>query len=118
MDAIAGANRAVIDGYTEIAKHHYEQLKDLLLQLRSVRGDRDVVVKELRGLIARAKKDIHKLQKAAKRTNSTAQKIVKKRADENIKAWKKLAAEVKDSVAKKPPVEQKKAAPKKKSVSS
>ena len=116
IDAIADANRAVIDGYTDIAKRQYEMLKDLLAQLRKVRGERDEVVKELKKLIERARKDISALQKEATKTNSKAQKIVKKRANANMKAWKKLTAEVKKSVGgKKPAAKKKKPAGKKKS---
>ena len=40
MEAVADANRAIIDGYTDIAKRQYEMLKDLLDELRKVAGDR------------------------------------------------------------------------------
>lgn len=115
IDAIAAANRAVIDGYTDIAKRQAEMLKDLLRQLRKVKGDRDVVVKELKKLVEQAKKDLRLLQKEASRTNSKVQKIVKSRATANLKAWKKLAEEMKKSVGgKQPAPARKKAAAKKK----
>ena len=78
MDAVAQANRAIIDGYSDIAKRQYEMLKGLLKELRKVRGDRDSVVKELKRVIERAKKDANALQKMASSTNTKAQKIMKK----------------------------------------
>lgn len=119
VSAIAEANRAIIDGYTDIAKRQYEMLKGMLRELRKVRGDRDVVVKELKRLIERAKKDMHVLQKIASRANSKAQGIVRRRAEANIKAWRKLVAEARTSVggklpAMEMPTSKKKAAPKKK----
>lgn len=109
MEAIADANRAIIDGYTDIAKRQYEMLKDLLNELRKVGGDRDEIGKELRKLVDQAKKDLQALQKMASKTNSQAQRIVKKRTDANMKAWKKLIEEARKSVSKKAPA--KKAAP-------
>jgi len=103
MDALAQANRAIIEGYTDIARRQYKMLKELLRELRKVRGDRDEVVKELKRVIARAKKDAQSLQKIASRTNSKAQRIVKARAEANIKAWKTLVAEAKKSVTGKLP---------------
>lgn len=103
MDALAQANRAIIEGYTDIARRQYKMLKEILRELRKVRGDRDEVVKELKRVIARAKKDAQSLQKIASRTNSKAQRIVKRRAEANIKAWKTLVAEAKKSVTGKMP---------------
>ena len=119
MSAIADANRAILDGYTDIAKRQYEMLKGILRELRKVRGDRDAVVKELRRVMERAKKDMQVLHKIASRTNSKAQGIVKRRAEANLKAWKKLVAEARTSVGEKLPAMKlatvkKKAAPKKK----
>lgn len=119
MDAVAAANRAIIDGYTDITKRQYEMLKGILRELRKVKGDRDVVVKELKRVIARARRDVQALQKMASRTNSKARLIVKKRAEANIKAWKKLVAQARKSVGGKLPAMEmpaaiKKAAPKKK----
>jgi len=119
MDAVAQANRAIIDGYTDIARRQFEMLKGILRELRKVRGDRDLVVKELKRVIERAKKDVQALQRMASRTNSKAQRIVKTRAEANIKAWKRLVAEAKESVGgKRPatatPVTKKAAAAKKK----
>ena len=98
--ALAEANRAIIDGYSDIAKRQYEMLKGLLRELRKVRGDRDAVVRELKRVIERAKKDMQVLQKIASRTNSKAQGIVKRRAEANIKAWRKLVAEARLMSAK------------------
>lgn len=111
MEAIADANRAIIDGYTDIAKRQYEMLKDLLDELRKVSGDRSDVVKELKRVVEHARKDLTGLQKMASRTNQQAQKIVKRRADANIKAWKKLLDDAKKA-AKKAPAKRKKAAAK------
>jgi len=121
MEAIADANRAIIDGYTDLAKRQYEMLKDLLDDLRKVAGDRDDVVKELKKVVEQARKDAQALQKMASKTNSQAQRIVKKRTDANVKAWKKLIADARKSVNKKRPAAKKatakkKAAPKKKAV--
>ena len=99
LEAVAEANRAIIDGYSEVARRQYEMLKGLLRELRKVRGDRDEVVKELKRVIERAKKDVQTLQKIASRTNSKAQRIVKRRAEANLKAWKLLVAEARKSVS-------------------
>jgi len=119
MEAVADANRAIIDGYTDIAKRQYEMLKDLLDELRKVAGDRDDVVKDLKRVVEQARKDAQTLQKMASKTNSQAQRIVKKRTDANVKAWKKLIAEAKKTVsgkraAPKKAAAKKKAAPKRK----
>jgi colicin import membrane protein len=121
MDALADANRAIIQGYTDIARRQYEMLKNLLRELRKVTGDRDVVVKELKRVIERARKDVQSLQSMARKTNSKAQRIVTKRAEANIEAWKRLVAEARKSVGGKlpgmeMPASVKKAAPKKKAV--
>jgi hypothetical protein len=114
MDAVAEANRAIIDGYTDIAKRQYQMLRDLLDELRKVAGDRDTVVKELKRVVERARKDVQTLQKMASRTNNRAQRIVQKRADANLKAWKKLVADAKKAVTGKQPAAKKKASSKKK----
>lgn len=119
MEAVAQANRAIIDGYSDIARRQYEMLKGLLRELRKVRGDRDEVVRELKRVIERAKKDVQTLQKIASRTNSKAQRIVKRRAEANLKAWKLLVEEARKSVsgtaaAVTQPVAAMKAAPKRK----
>ena len=57
MEAIADANRAIIDGYTDLAKRQYEMLKGLLDELRKVAGDRDDVVKDLKKVVERARND-------------------------------------------------------------
>lgn len=116
MEAIADANRAIIDGYTDIAKRQYEMLKDLLDELRKVSGDRSDVVKELKRVVEHARKDLNGLQKMATQTNQQAQKIVKRRADANIKAWKKLLDDAKKAAGK-APAKRKKAAAKKKKAS-
>ena len=110
MDAVADANRAIIDGYTDIARRQFAMLKELLRELRKVRGDRDAVVKELKRVIKRAKGDVQALQKLASRTNSKAQRIVKKRAEANLKAWQNMVAEARKSVSEKLPAMKKPAA--------
>ena len=118
MEAIADVNRAIIDGYTDVAKRQYEMLKELLNELKKVGDERSDVVKQLKRVVEQAKKDVQALQKMASKTNSQAQRIVKKRTDANVKAWKKLVADAKKSVGKKAgsaePAAKKKAAPKKK----
>lgn len=119
MSAIADANRAILDGYTEIARRQYEMLKGLLRELRKVKGDRDTVVKELKRVMARARRDMQTLRTMASRTNSKAQRIVKRRAEVNIKAWTKLVADARTSMNKNrsapaAPAAGKKAPPKKK----
>ncbi len=106
MDAVAEANRAILDGYTDIARRQYKMLKGILSELRKVRGDRDAVVKELKRVIERARKDVKALQKMAISTNSKAQRIVKRRAEANLKAFKELVAAARKSVGGKiPPME-------------
>lgn len=107
LEAIASANRAMIDGYTDVAKRQYDMLKDLLSEARKVGGDKSEVVKELKSLVALAKKDVQVLQKMASKVNKDAQQIIKKRTDANIKAWKKLIADAKNSVSKAPPAAKK-----------
>ena len=119
LEAIASANRAMIDGYTDVAKRQYDMLKDLLGEAKKVGGDKSDVVKELKSLVALAKKDVQVLQKMAVKVNKDAQSIIKKRTDANIKAWKKLIADAKKSVSKAPPAAKKaakKAVAKKKAV--
>lgn len=111
IEAISDANRAIIDGYTDLAKQELEMLKALLDELKKVGDDKSDVVKELKRILDLAKKDVQALQKMAKKTNAEAKQIIKKRTDANTKAWKKLVADAKKSVAKKEP---KKAAVKKK----
>lgn len=114
MEAIADANRAIIDGYTDIAKRQYEMLKDLLDELRKLGGDRSDVTKDLKKVVEQARKDLQVLQKMASKTNQQAQRIVKKRTDANIKAWKKLVQDAKKKVSKKAAPAKKKATAKKK----
>jgi colicin import membrane protein len=123
MEAVAAANRAILDGYADIARRQYGLLKGILRELRKVRGDRDEVVKELKRVVERIRKDVQTLQNMARKTNSKAQRIVSKRAEANIETWKRLVAEAKKSVgAKLPGMEVaaavKKAAPKKKPAAS
>jgi hypothetical protein len=112
LEAIATANRAMIEGYTDVAKRQYEMLKDLLKEARKVGGDRSEIVQELKGLVSLAKKDVQVLQKMATKVNKEAQQIIKKRTDANIKAWKKVIEDAKNVVSKAPPAK-KKAAKKK-----
>ncbi len=49
----------------------------------------------------------------AKKTNADAQKIIKKRTEANVKAWKKVVADAKKKVNKKKPAAKKKASTKK-----
>jgi len=79
VQAIADANRAIVEGYIDIAKRQYEMLKDLLDDLKKVSGDRSDIVKELKKVVEQARKDVQVLQKMASKTNAAAQKIVKKR---------------------------------------
>jgi adenylate kinase len=112
LEAIASANRAMIEGYTDLAKRQYEMLKELLKEARKVGGERSEVVDELKGLVSTAKKDVQVLQKMATKVNKEAQQIIKKRTDANIKAWKKVIEDAKNAVSKAPPAK-KKAAKKK-----
>jgi hypothetical protein len=119
LDALAAANRAMLDGYVDLAKRQYEMLKDLFEEARKLGGAKSDVAKELKGLLDLAKKDVQTLQKMASKTNSEAQKILKKRTDANIKAWKKLVADAKRAVSKAEPAAKKavaKKAPAKKAV--
>lgn len=119
VQAIADANRAIVDGYIEIAKRQFEMLKDLLEDLKKVGGERSDMVKELKKVVEQARKDVQVLQKMASKTNSAAQRIVKKRSEANLKVWKKLVADAKKSLgdkgatAKKPAAKKKAAAGKK-----
>jgi colicin import membrane protein len=112
MDAIAAANKAIIEGYTDVAKRQYEMLKDLLDEVKGIAGSKDTT-KELKKLVDHAKKDVQTLQKMAKKTNSDAQKIIKKRTDATVKAWKKVIDDTKKKVTKKAPAKKKAAAKKK-----
>lgn len=125
LQAVADANRKIIDGYIDIARRQFDMLKGLLEDLRKVGGGGSDTVKELKKVVEQARKDVQVLQKMASKTNAAAQKIVKKRSDANLKAWKKLVADAKKSLgqksdavkkpaAKKKATAKKKAAPKKK----
>ena len=61
MDAIAAANKAIIEGYTEVAKRQYEMLKDLLEEVKDIAGSKDTT-KELKKLVDHAKKDVQTLE--------------------------------------------------------
>lgn len=111
LQAIADANRAIVEGYIDIAKRQYDMLKGLLEDLKNVGGGRSDAAKELRKVVEQARKDVQVLQKMASKTNSAAQRIVKKRSDANLKAWKKMVADARKSLSKKPAA--KKAAAKK-----
>lgn len=93
LQAIADANRAIVDGYVDIAKRQFDMLRDLLDDLKKVGAERSSVAKELRKVVEQARRDVKALQKMASKTNAAAQKIVKRRSDANLKAWKKLVAE-------------------------
>jgi hypothetical protein len=112
LEAIASANRAMIEGYTDVAKRQYEMLKELLKEARKVGGNRSEVVEELKSLVSMAKKDVQVLQKMATKVNKDAQQIIKKRTDANIKAWKKVIEDAKKAVSKAPPAKKKAAAKK------
>ena len=68
--------------------------------------------KQLKKLVDHAKKDVQVLQQMAKKTNSDAQRIIKKRTEANIKAWKKVIEDAKKKVTKKAPALKKPAAKK------
>lgn len=124
LQAIADANRAIVDGYVDIAKRQFDMLRDLLDDLKKVGAERSAVAKELRKVVEQARKDVKALQKMASKTNAAAQKIVKRRSDANLKAWKKLVADARKAlggkvatpkkIAVKRPAAKKKAAAKKK----
>lgn len=108
MQAIAAANKAIIDGYTDVAKRQYEMLKALLKEAIAIGGPKSHPAKQLKQLVKHARKDLQDLLKLAKKTNAEAQKIITKRTDANIKAWKKLIDDTTKKVSKKKPVTKKK----------
>ncbi len=124
VQAIADANRAIVDGYTDIARRQFDMLKGLLDDLKRVGGDRSALARELKKVVEQARKDVKALQKMASKTNAAAQKIVRKRSDANLKAWKQLVADARQALggvspapkktAAKRPTAKKKAAAKKK----
>ena len=63
VQAVAEANRAIVDGYIDIAKRQYDMLKGLLDDLKKVGGDRSDMVKELKKVVEQARKDVSILQK-------------------------------------------------------
>ena len=101
IEAIADANRAIIDGYTDLAKRQYDMLKDFIDEVKGLGGDRDELKAQLKEMMDLAKDDVAALQKMAKKTNSQAQKILKKRTEANLKAWKDLLDDARSKVAKK-----------------
>jgi len=124
LQAIADANRAIVDRYVDIARRQFDMLKDLLDDLKKVGAERSAVGKELRKVVEQARKDLKALQKMASKTNAAAQKIIRRRSEANLKAWKKLVADARKAlggkvvapkkVAVKRPAVKKKAAAKKK----
>ena len=90
IEAIADANRAIIDGYTDLAKRQYDMLKDFIDEVKGLGGDRNDLKAQLKEMLELAKEDVSALQKMANKTNSQAQKILKKRTEANVKAWKEL----------------------------
>lgn len=103
MQAIADANKAMIDGYVDLAKRQYEMLKDLLEEATAIGGRKSDPAKQLKQLLKHAKKDLQDLLKMAKKTNAQAQKIIAKRTDANIKAWKKLIGDTRKKTSGKKP---------------
>ncbi len=104
MQAIAAANKAIIDGYTDVAKSQYEMLKALLEEAIAIGGRNSDPAKQLKQLVQHAKKDLQDLLKMAKKANAEAQKIITKRTDANIKAWKKLIDDTRKKVSIKKPI--------------
>lgn len=100
LEAIADANRAIIGGYSDLAKRQYEMLKELIEQLKEVAGDDSELSDKLKVILDMAKKDFQDLQKMASETNSQAQAILKKRTKANIDAWKKVIEETKARITK------------------
>ena len=56
VQAIADANRAIVDGYIDIAKRQFDMLKGLLDDLKKVGGERSDLVKELKKVVEQARK--------------------------------------------------------------
>lgn len=101
MEAIADANRTIIDGYSELAKRQYEMLKDFLEQLKDVAGTDAALNDKIKTILDTAKKDVQDLQEMASKTNSEAQGIIKKRTSANIDAWKEVYEEAREKLLKK-----------------
>ena len=110
VQAIADANRAIVDGYTDIARRQFDMLKGLLDDLKRVGGDRSALARELKKVVEQARKDVKALQKMASKTNAAAQKIVRKRSDANLKAWKQLVADARQALGSATPAPKKTAA--------
>ena len=100
IKAIADANRAIIDGYTDLAKRQYDMLKDFFDEVKGLGGDRNELKAQLKEMLDLAKEDVSALQKMANKTNSQAQKILKKRTEANIKAWKDLIEDARSKLVK------------------
>lgn len=90
MQAIVAANKAITEGYADVAKRQYEILRELLEEAITISGRKSKKAKELKQLVKYARKDLQGLLKMARKANAEAQKIISKRTDANIKAWKKL----------------------------
>ncbi len=100
LEAIADANRAIIDGYTDLAKRQYEMLKEFIEQIKELAGDDAELSDKFKAILDTAKKDVQDLQKIASGTNSQAQDILKKRTRANLDAWKKVIEEAKTRFSK------------------
>ncbi len=70
MQAIADANKAIIGGYTDVAKLQYEMLKELLKEAIAIGGRKSDTAKQLKQLVKHARKDLQDLLKMAKKTNA------------------------------------------------
>lgn len=108
MQAIAAANKAIIDGYTDVAKCEYEMLKELLNEIKAIGGRKSDTAKQLKKLVKHTKKDLQDLLKMAKKTNADTQRIITKRSNANSKAWKKVVDDTRKKVSKKKPGTEKK----------
>ena len=118
LEAIANANRAILEGYTDLAKRQLEMLKEFLDELKELAGDDETeLTDKLKSIVDIAKEDLQDLQKIATKTNTKAQEILKKRTNANVDAWKKAIDEARAKIRKEKPAPKKaarKAAPKKK----
>jgi hypothetical protein len=100
IEAIANANRAIIDGYTDLAKRQYDMLKDFIDEIKGMAGEKGQLKDQLKEVLDLAKDDVVALQKMANKTNAQAQKILKKRTEANVKAWKDLLDDARAKIMK------------------
>lgn len=100
IEAIAEANRAIFDGYTELAKRQYEMLKEFIEELKEIGADEGDLTSKLKQVMETAKDDVLVLQKLANKTNAQAQKIIKKRTDANLNVFRDLMSDAKAKVFK------------------